>query len=635
MAFQSIKKLLPDNCKCLKGTMLADLCSRLSRPPPSLPNDYIRFAREISAEIFAKGWDASWDRKVQSFSPSLGSCIGKSRKYGGQLATLAAAGQTAWQESLNLPQPGSLEGELLLVNSAGKPRALTRFGAECASLRPLHGLLYDTISKQPWLLRGDVTDERLGKAGFDLSRSVEEPLTSGDYKSASDNLSIEVAESILDVAWSTSKYVPSNVFRYALAAQRPNLTYEGEDGLLEHFVPTRGQMMGSYLCFPLLCLQNYIAFRYAERINGKCGTPVLINGDDILFQSSTSFSTSWMSVVGGLGLEVEKTKTSVSNEFGTLNSTLVRWAHGKLTVVKTLRLGMLRECSHPGNLGDVALLFSRVGPRDTWLRNSLEFLRWHERTILKWNAVASDMGFRGRLMRRAFTVFRRGRLLWRDDVLHQLKLDRLPAAHCPHNIVMSSQEFVSVDRALLSKEISREAANWMASRKWELGRGYESKKSPQMVSERAKATRLPEFLTSSLTSTKVLREESHRLMRRTEHYWSCSGNFLGLTKPPKGYERSIYSRREVRSERAWWQDRVHVDEVRVPKTIWEAHNPPWQFDGFCKLLVSSSVPRFDLVSSLRTQATPEAGEIFYSGIAERMKQLPVLTFVRQFFEWAV
>jgi len=232
-------------------------------------------------------------------------------------------------------------------------------------------------------------------------------------------------------------------------------------------------------------------------------------------------------------------------------------------------------------------------------------------------------------------VFRRGRLLWRDDVLHQLKLDKLPAAHCPHNIVMGSQEFVSVNRALLSKEVSREAANWMASRKWELGKGYESKKSSQMVSERAKATRLPEFLTSSLTLTKVLKEESHRMMRRTEHYWSCSGNFLGSTRPPKGYERSIYSRREVRSERAWWQDRVHVDEVRVPKAIWEAHNPPWQFDGFCKLLFSSSVPRSDLVASLRTQTTPEAEGIFYSGIAERMKQLPVLTFVRQFFEWAV
>nr|WAK78002.1 MAG: hypothetical protein [Botourmiaviridae sp.] len=398
MAFQSIKKLLPNSCGCLKGGLLSDLRSRLSRPPPSLPPGYLQFAREISREIFANGWDAAWASKVESFSPSLGSCLGKSRKNGGQLSTLAADGQLAWQESLNRPQPGTLEGELLLVDSSGKPRPLTRFSHEAASLRPLHGLIYDHISKMPWLLRGDVTSERLKEAGFDFSKSGEEPLTSGDYKSATDNLSIEVAEAILDVAWSSSRNVPAPVFRYALAAQRPLLTYEQDDHLLEQFVPTRGQMMGSYLCFPLLCLQNYIAFRYAERLAGRVGTPVLINGDDILFQSPRDFSREWMSVVGDLGLEVEKTKTSVSNEFGSLNSTLVRWKGGNLVVVRTLRLGMLRTCSHPGNLGASCLLFSRVGPRETWLANACAFLSWHSHSMVSWNAFASDMGFNCRLV---------------------------------------------------------------------------------------------------------------------------------------------------------------------------------------------------------------------------------------------
>ncbi|QKI79905.1 RNA-dependent RNA polymerase [Erysiphe necator associated ourmia-like virus 75] len=617
MAFQSIKKLLPASCKCLKHGMLGDLRVRLSRPPPSLPAGYLSFARKVSHEIFTKGWDYQWGSKVSTFSPSLGSCIGKSRKHGGQLSELSVAGQLAWQESLNRPLPGTLEGELLLVDSSGKPRPLTRFVSEAATLRPLHGLLYDTLSKQPWLLRGEITAEKLRVAGFDRVR--EEPLTSGDYKSATDNLSIEVAEAILDVAWSSSRNVPAPVFRYALAAQRPRLAYEQEDHLVEHFVPTRGQMMGSYLCFPLLCLQNYIAFRYAESLSGLRGTPVLINGDDILFQSPLEFSQRWMSVVGDLGLEVERTKTSVSNEFGTLNSTLVRWKSGNLVVVRTLRLGMLRECSHPGNLGTSALLFSRVGPRETWLANCLAFLSWHARTIVRWNSVASDMGFRGRLLRRAFERFRGGRLLWRDDVLHQMKIDRLPGAHCPHNIVMGSEEFVTVPEESLTKELKRDTAVWMASRKWELGREYTVRKQGKVVSERANATRIPDLLQDWRTSARELKEESSAVMRRKEWYWNhkvlCHGDFAsrGLLIRDRP---SVSMWRWVGLRRTWWRDRIAREGTRVPKVLWEALHPPL-----------SPFSREDTVADLLKQKT---GGIFSSAYLA-LKQAGVESMVGQFF----
>lgn len=641
MAFQSIKKLLPNSCPCLKGGLLSDLHTRLTRPPPSLPPGYLQFAREISREIFADRWDAAWSKKVESFSPSLGSCLGKSRKNGGQLSTLAPDGQSAWQESLLRPQPGSLEGELLLVDSSGKPRPLTRFSAEAASLRPLHGLIYDHLSNFPWLLRGDVTAERLKEAGFDFSKSREEPLTSGDYKSATDNLSIEVAEVILDVAWSSSRFVPAGIFRYALAAQRPRLAYEQDDHLVEHFVPTRGQMMGSYLCFPLLCLQNYIAFRYAERMSGLRGTPVLINGDDILFQSPQDFSREWMSVVGRLGLEVERTKTSVSHEFGSLNSTLVRWKGGNLVVVPTLRLGMLRECSHPGNLGTSAAIFSRVGPRETWLANCLAFLSWHQHSIVKWNAVASDMGFTGRLLRRAFERFRGGRLLWRDDVLHQMGLDRLPSAPCPHNVVMRSQEFVNVPRTEVSKEISRETCVWMASRKWELGKGYMAIKPARLIHERANATRVPSWLNHYATPADVLRRESERVLVRTEYYATCSSwsPYTGRRTGPlclsgKVDKYSMYStRRVVALERTWWRSPVRDDEVRVPKQIWEAHHPSHTFSGMSLLVNPLRSDYVDVVPYLVRSKTQGGENVFSSEMSHKMTRFSGLSFFRQF--WAL
>ncbi|QGY72593.1 RNA dependent RNA polymerase [Plasmopara viticola lesion associated ourmia-like virus 63] len=605
MAFQSIKKLLPASCKCLKHGMLGDLRVRLSRPPPSLPVGYLSFARKVSAEIFTKGWDFRWGSKVSTFSPSLGSCIGQSRKHGGQLSQLAPAGQQAWQESLNLPLPGSLEGELLLVDSSGKPRPLTRFVSEAATLRPLHGLLYDTLSKQPWLLRGEITADKLRNAGFNRAR--DEPLTSGDYKSATDNLSIEVAETILDVAWSSAKHVPASVFRYALAAQRPSLSYEDDEGLISTFVPTRGQMMGSYLCFPLLCLQNYIAFRYAEYVSGVEGTPVLINGDDILFQSELSFSKGWMKIVGDLGLEVEPTKTSVSTEYGSLNSTLLRWAPHGLDVVKTIRMGMLREVTHPANLGTTALLFARVGPRKTWLLNFEEFLSWHAKTIYRWRCVASDMGFTGRLALRAWSRFRGGRLLWRDDVLHQMKIDRLPAAHCPHNIVMGSEEFVTVPDDSVSKELKRDTAVWMASRKWELGREYTVRKQGKVVSERANATRIPNLLQSWKTPARELKEASSEVMRRREYYWAHKVN-VPIGFPARGLlprdRPSVSSWRWAPLRRTWWQDSVRREGVRIPRVLWEELNPP--LDPFA---------REDLVGDLLKQRDGGVFSSAYSALA--------------------
>lgn len=632
MAFQSIKKLLPESCKCLKQGMLSDLRARLLRPPPALPSDYLAFTRNICSEIFKEGWDRQWSEAVRVFSPSLSSCAGTSRRNGGQLAALAVSGQEAFIESVDSPH-GDLEGELLLVDSSGKPRPLTRFGPEAACLRPLHGILYDRISKQPWLLRGDVTAEALEKAGFCRDRRLEEPLTSGDYKSASDNLSIEVAEAILSFARLRARFVPANVFDYAMAAQRPVLSHEGEDLLREQFRPTRGQMMGSYLCFPLLCLQNYIAFRYAVRQSGVACPPVLINGDDILFQGTKEFSDSWMEVVSGLSLEVERSKTSVSCEFGTLNSTLVRWGPNGLLVVKTLRMGMLRECGHPGNLGANMLAFARVGSRHNWMRHCTEFLSWHSANIIRWRACLSDMGFRGRLAARAFRLFRGGRLWWRDDVLHQMKLDPLPPPPVPHNIVMGSEEFVKVDPALVSKEISRDTSRWMSARKWELGASFTSRKVSVAVSARANATRISHELNSWRTPAREMRAKAEGCLR-TEFYWNdASSKFLvrsvtgALVKERRSESGTS---RKVASSRPWWKEQPSSTEVRIPKTVWETWHPEWfSLEGFCRY-VKPAEPQCDVVGSLKEST------VAYRGLALKMMQKSTMPVWRRRFvsaEW--
>lgn len=481
MAFQSIKKLLPDACKCMRGSMLSDLRTRLTRSPPQLDPAYLSHCKLVLSEIFTEGWDKSWNAKTRSFSPSLGSSVGSSRRDGGQLAALAVEGRDAFLESLYLPK-GELRGELLLVDSSGKPRPLTRFEHSSAALRPLHGLLYDQLSKKEWLLRGDLTTEKMWEAGF---REKGGALVSGDYVSASDNLPIEVAELVLDFAWSKSKFVPAAVWAYAYAAQRPNLTFEDEDHLKSEFVPTLGQMMGSYLCFPLLCLQNYLAFRWACHLSGEVNVPVLINGDDILFQEpKEGFFSHWLSKVKEVGLEVEQSKTSYSQTYGSLNSTLVRWGGGKLRVTRTFRMGMLRSPDHPSNLGASFETFAKVGRPSQWYKAGLIFMDWHAPTIVRWMASPAEMSFFGRLAKKCWKrAF--GGLLWaREAYRSQVEIPSLQPAPCPHSIIMRSTEFVNVSPDRLDKQAHGKIAEWMAARKWELGRTFKRTKSRDWLKER-------------------------------------------------------------------------------------------------------------------------------------------------------
>jgi hypothetical protein len=75
--------------------------------------------------------------------------------------------------------------------------------------------------------------------------------------------------------------------------------------------------MGQLTSFPLLCLVNYITFRYS--VNRK--VPVKINGDDIIFRATPDEVTRWERDVAKGGLTLSKGKTVIHPRFFTLNST--------------------------------------------------------------------------------------------------------------------------------------------------------------------------------------------------------------------------------------------------------------------------------------------------------------------------
>lgn len=427
--------------------MLSDLKSRLSRPPRALPSGYLRFVRRETRKLFPRGWDRGlYEDHVVTTSPPLSSTTESSRQDGGSLGS--GMDHSSYLEACLGDVDFDLDcrAKMIVVQSAGKPRALTKFSADTLCLRPLHKAIYDRMSRQSWVNRGDVTTD--GLAEF---RYVEgEVLTSGDYKSATDNLSIEVAEMILGTILASTVSVPQSVMRGALDIMRPNL-YNLENNL--DFTPRVGQMMGSYLSFPLLCLQNRMAFLWA----GGEGLPCKINGDDILFRSSPEFSRRWMDVVSQLGLEVERTKTSVSADYGSLNSTLVVREKGKYKVRQTLRFGMLKECGDVTSLCRTYEDFLRGIHGPSRFRAGFEFFRWHLPTFKAYRLTTCELGFRGELA-------------WRLTRKWNLRLDRpsevLPELGPDHNVVVPRDGCVFVDPSTVRKDDRKVSAMELAAWKW-------------------------------------------------------------------------------------------------------------------------------------------------------------------------
>jgi len=470
-AWNSIKKLQPASCRCMEAPLLSSVANHFKSPPPSLPVGYIAFARKVVRHLFPHGWDAGlYENCVLNTDPPLSACLENRRGGGGLHGFVShsctescprgqgcARGRYRHDEFLTTcldgaTRPLSVASSLTVVQSAGKPRPLSKFSADALHLRPLHKAIYDKLSREKWLCRGDFTTDVLQRAGFSFVKG--ETLTSGDYKSATDNLSIEVAEAILDELLRSTVSVPGSMKAYAMKILRP-LLYNLEHGI-DSFSPRRGQMMGSFLSFPLLCLQNRIAFLHAGHSVGiDCEDfPCLINGDDILFRSGPHFSALWMDHVSSLSLEVEKTKTSVSPDYGSLNSTLCERRGAFYRVVATVRMGMLRESESLDTLSKGFDDFIAGIKGSLRYRAALAWFSWNIGKIRPLGLTTHDLGFRGPLAYRATKKF---------GLRIGPSLRKVPSLKIDNGLTLACEY---VDPDLLDDEEKKENLAELAAWKW-------------------------------------------------------------------------------------------------------------------------------------------------------------------------
>nr|UYL95431.1 MAG: RNA-dependent RNA polymerase [Zhangzhou Botou tick virus 3] len=318
----------------------ADFCEhreRVTAPEIVPPMGYIAHVCSLIDEIFPKGWDHKYMSLVDSAVPTIKSVLENSRGKGGYRATGPDREEYANAcigDSPAMSGEAAYRVKYMDAQCDGKTRAVTVMSSEAQILKPLHRLLYDQISNFPWLLRGKAKPASF--ASF-ISKPGE-VFVSGDYESASDHLPVTTAEWILRTIFRNCRHVPESVQNAAMRYLRVTIQYpDGQE------VRATRQLMGSLLCFPLLCLQNYLAFRWIF----PASTPVKINGDDIVFRASREDYERWAQFVGEVGLRLSPGKTLVDPSTFSLNSTFFCASKSSVRLIPVIRCTSLLRAKSP------------------------------------------------------------------------------------------------------------------------------------------------------------------------------------------------------------------------------------------------------------------------------------------------
>lgn len=282
----------------------------MTSPAPPVSADFYEHIRTQICSIFEIGWDKGYQSAVFSYAPLPSACLEYGRSEGGVRRYLSEMGRDWFLDRCLGADQGafSFPVKYQIVRTSGKDRGVTIAGGNMALLGPLHKLIYNKLTNQSWLLRG----EARGRKFSSFNKKKGEVFVSGDYESATDNLNVDVAEFILRLILERCRNVPVGIRDFALTSLRAEIRYSA--GIVCH--QERGQLMGNYLSFPLLCLQNYLAFSYLV----PRPVPLKINGDDIVFRCRPAEYDRWSEGVRECGLVLSRGKTMVNRTIFSLNS---------------------------------------------------------------------------------------------------------------------------------------------------------------------------------------------------------------------------------------------------------------------------------------------------------------------------
>jgi hypothetical protein len=142
---------------------------------------------------------------------------------------------------------------------------------------------------------------------------------SGDYKAATNELHPDLSRAVVNRICDRL-LLPFDVRTAFHRAMTDHLVFDESCG--EAYFQRWGQLMGSPVSFPVLCIINAAMTRYSLFPKMKLrACPMVINGDDILARTTETAVARWRVCTACAGLAESVGKTYVSDEFFNINST--------------------------------------------------------------------------------------------------------------------------------------------------------------------------------------------------------------------------------------------------------------------------------------------------------------------------
>lgn len=229
--------------------------------------------------------------------------------------------KTARMEDATVHLVGLSEALKARVISKGPPATYT-------VLKPLQQKMWQVLSKHPcFKLTGQPVDEKYVQERLGRSLSAAQAYLSGDYSDATNEIHSWVSEAICRRIADVLKlsFVERTLFERALTGHEIAVPGFKQGGSVATRPQRSGQLMGSIVSFPILCIANAALTRFAleQAVNRRMSlrdAPMMINGDDVAAKTTPLGRELWAKITGFCGLAESIGKTYYSREFVQINS---------------------------------------------------------------------------------------------------------------------------------------------------------------------------------------------------------------------------------------------------------------------------------------------------------------------------
>lgn len=227
--------------------------------------------------------------------------------------------QTFWFRVLKLAEAEEMEVTPVALAEPLKIRVITKGPPFVQTvLRALWKFMHTTLrNHKTFKLIGQPVDEFYLKDVLGNNLPEGQGYLSADYEAATDNLQSWASECVAETIADAIDL--STIERRLLKAALTQHRFAGRP-------QTQGQLMGSIVSFPILCIVNATVARWSLEVTHKRmfllhDAPMMVNGDDLALRSTPECRTNWAKISQFVGLKESVGKTYFSREFVNINST--------------------------------------------------------------------------------------------------------------------------------------------------------------------------------------------------------------------------------------------------------------------------------------------------------------------------